>query len=273
MTAYDIEMEALPTALIHYQEVIALFEGTSSSSPTISANLGPMISISKYSFQGPNYPRLRHSRGRDPLSCSSGLSFVQGRGRDPPFCGPLHTRVSEYRIALSFSGSKVPNSPRLGHSCGQNLPGYGSGLPFIKRVQYRLVLFKAQTPSKFDMVGVEILHAMVVDSPSYKGQANTVLPVLLPERRLPEPSSSLFSYLYTKYLTLIENLDQDHFWVPASRSRVLSQSRSPTPVRRSRCDRAMPQILEIHFYVTGLPSRVTEKDLEIHFSKEGKIAE
>ncbi|XP_042435057.1 uncharacterized protein LOC122021049 [Zingiber officinale] len=73
------------------------------------------------------------------------------------------------------------------------------------------------------------------------------------------------------YQEVIENLDQDHFWVPASRSRVLSQSRSPTPVRRSRCDRAMPQILEIHFYVTGLPSRVTEKDLEIHFSKEGKV--
>ncbi|KAG0454328.1 hypothetical protein HPP92_025632 [Vanilla planifolia] len=55
-----------------------------------------------------------------------------------------------------------------------------------------------------------------------------------------------------------------------SRGRSQSRSRSPQPRSRSRADARNPGNT---LYVTGLSSRVTERDLEEHFSKEGKVAE
>ncbi|KAJ6840474.1 serine/arginine-rich splicing factor SR45a isoform X2 [Iris pallida] len=54
---------------------------------------------------------------------------------------------------------------------------------------------------------------------------------------------------------------------PHRRSRTRSRSRSGS---RSRADAVNPGNT---LYVTGLSSRVTERELEDHFSKEGKVAE
>nr|XP_010918157.1 serine/arginine-rich splicing factor SR45a isoform X2 [Elaeis guineensis] len=61
-----------------------------------------------------------------------------------------------------------------------------------------------------------------------------------------------------------------------SRSRGRSRSRSRTPIPRSRSrsgSRGRDDSLNPGntLYVTGLSSRVTERDLEYHFSKEGKV--
>ncbi|KAG0454314.1 hypothetical protein HPP92_025618 [Vanilla planifolia] len=62
-----------------------------------------------------------------------------------------------------------------------------------------------------------------------------------------------------------------------SRGRSQSRSRSPQPRSRSRSrsatGRADARNPGNTLYVTGLSSRVTERDLEEHFSKEGKVAE
>ncbi|XP_041022013.1 serine/arginine-rich splicing factor SR45a-like isoform X2 [Juglans microcarpa x Juglans regia] len=59
---------------------------------------------------------------------------------------------------------------------------------------------------------------------------------------------------------------------PRSRSRSRSWSR-PRPRSRSRSrGRAEPVNPGDTLYVTGLSQRVTERDLEEHFSKEGKVA-
>ncbi|XP_020274055.1 serine/arginine-rich splicing factor SR45a isoform X1 [Asparagus officinalis] len=70
---------------------------------------------------------------------------------------------------------------------------------------------------------------------------------------------------------------------PGPRSRGRSHSRSPSPRRRSfsrsrsrsrsRSSRVDPTNPGNTLYVTGLSSRVTERALEDHFSKEGKVAE
>ncbi|WOL05900.1 hypothetical protein Cni_G14631 [Canna indica] len=67
--------------------------------------------------------------------------------------------------------------------------------------------------------------------------------------------------------------------LPRSRSRGQSQSRSQSPINRTRSrsrsrDRARTDAVNPGntLYVTGLSSRVTERDLEIHFSREGKVA-
>ncbi|KAK8916984.1 hypothetical protein KSP39_PZI022499 [Platanthera zijinensis] len=67
-----------------------------------------------------------------------------------------------------------------------------------------------------------------------------------------------------------------------SRGRSLSRSRSPRPRSRSRSpspsrgrNRDRDEVINTGntLYITGLSSRVTERDLEEHFSKEGKVAE
>ncbi|CAD5170511.1 serine/arginine-rich splicing factor SR45a-like [Musa acuminata AAA Group] len=65
---------------------------------------------------------------------------------------------------------------------------------------------------------------------------------------------------------------------PRSRSRGRSQSRSQSPIHRSRSrsrsrDRPNATNPGNTLYVTGLSSRVTERDLESHFSREGKVSE
>ncbi|CAM6085190.1 unnamed protein product [Calypogeia fissa] len=56
---------------------------------------------------------------------------------------------------------------------------------------------------------------------------------------------------------------------PAPRERV-ERSRSRSPSRRFRHDALNPGN---NLYVTGLSTRVNEKDLEEHFSREGKVLE
>lgn len=65
-----------------------------------------------------------------------------------------------------------------------------------------------------------------------------------------------------------------------SRSRGRSQSRSRSPRLRSRSRSQSPSHARSDagnvgntLYITGLSSRVTERDLEEHFSKEGKVTE
>ncbi|RWW27522.1 hypothetical protein GW17_00008045, partial [Ensete ventricosum] len=63
---------------------------------------------------------------------------------------------------------------------------------------------------------------------------------------------------------------------PRSRSRGRSQSRSQSPIHRSRSrsrsrERKNATNPGNTLYVTGLSSRVTERDLESHFSREGKV--
>ncbi|PKU85674.1 30S ribosomal protein 2, chloroplastic [Dendrobium catenatum] len=65
-----------------------------------------------------------------------------------------------------------------------------------------------------------------------------------------------------------------------SRSRGRSQSRSRSPRLRSRSRSQSPSHTRTDavnvgntLYITGLSSRVTERDLEEHFSKEGKVTE
>ncbi|CAH8344357.1 unnamed protein product [Eruca vesicaria subsp. sativa] len=65
--------------------------------------------------------------------------------------------------------------------------------------------------------------------------------------------------------------------MPRARSRSRSRSRSlPRPIspsrRRGRSDRSEVENPGTTLYVTGLSTRVTDKDLEAHFSKEGKVA-
>ncbi|PKA50255.1 29 kDa ribonucleoprotein, chloroplastic [Apostasia shenzhenica] len=65
-----------------------------------------------------------------------------------------------------------------------------------------------------------------------------------------------------------------------SRSRGRSQSRSWSPRPRTRSRSRSPSHGRVDavnpgntLYITGLSSRVTERDLEDHFSKEGKVVE
>lgn len=55
--------------------------------------------------------------------------------------------------------------------------------------------------------------------------------------------------------------------------RLRSRSRSPSPSRGRNRDRDEVINTGNTLYITGLSSRVTERDLEEHFSKEGKVAE